>query len=138
MHVLHHVLVTQGENQEGRRTTIKFTRPPRRLVPEPYDERAYDVGGPSEPPVPTVPLTREALLAHGGHADPLRRALAESMARPETHCLTMPEEVEHEAGTKAREFMGHREYKTTIMPWDCEREPLGDYVEAILFESSRP
>ena len=95
-----------------------FTRPLTRLVPEEVPEPVYEAepvyeeGGPSglepvEPPILVKPLTREALLAHGGHADPLRRALAESMARSESHSLTMPAEVEEEAKRKAKAYMGH-------------------------------
>ena len=83
------------------------------------------------PEVPPVQLTREALMVHGGHADPLRRALAESMDRLETHSLTMPEGVDDDARQNAREYMGYLGFETRVMPWVADHEALGNLVEVI-------
>ena len=118
-----------------------FTKPPMRLVtegvPEPVNEEEGPSGAPFpvEPLVPAVSLTREALLAHGGHADPLRRALAESMARSESHSLTVPAEVEEEAKSKAKAYMGHRDYGKTLMTWDADHEHLEDLEGDVPAES---
>ena len=50
-------------------------------------------------------LTCETLVAHGGHDDPLPRAVAESMARLDSDSLTTSTGIEKEATKKANEYM---------------------------------